>query len=107
MTDPHLIGRTGERLAAAVLARHGLTVVARNVAIGSGELDILAMDGPRRVVVEVRTITGHHDPLDAYDPAKAAQVSRLAARVGADRVDLMAIRLGREAAELRWVRGAA
>lgn len=107
MTARNLIGSSGERLAATILSRHGLEVVGRNVVVGSGELDILARDGRNRVVVEVRTITGPQDPLTAYDPAKAAQVSRLAAQVGADRVDLMAIRLGPEAAEVRWVRGAA
>ncbi len=107
MTDRRLIGSSGESLAAAILTRHGLRVVGRNVAVGRGEVDILALDGRSRVVVEVRTITGNHEPLEAYDSVKAAQVSRLAARVGADRVDLVAIRLSRRAAELRWVRGAA
>jgi putative endonuclease len=102
-----LIGSSGERLAAAVLASHGLTPLDRNVELGTGEVDIVALDGAHRVVVEVRTITGNHDPLRAFDPGKAARVGRLAARLGADRVDLVAIRLDREGAELRWVRGAA
>lgn len=101
------VGVAGERLAAAFLARHGLEVVARNVSIDDGEVDILALEAGQRVVVEVRSITGSGEPLDAYGQEKAAQVGRLARLLGADRVDLVALRLGEEAAEIRWVRRAA
>lgn len=94
-------------MAAAFLARHGIRIVGRNVDIGRGELDLLALDGGRRVVVEVRSVTGREDPLGAFGYHKAAQVSRLAGRVGAHRVDLVAVHLDDEAAELRWVKGAA
>lgn len=108
MTDRRLrVGEAGERLAAAVLTGRGMRLVARNVAVAGGELDILALDQGRRLVVEVRTITGPGDPIEAYGPDKAAQVGRLARLIGAERVDLMAIRLGAEAAEIRWVKGAA
>ena len=82
-------------------------MVARNVNVGRGEIDIVAMDRGERVVVEVRTITGDGEPLDAFGPAKAAQVATLARQIGARRVDLMAIHLGTDAAEIRWVKGAA
>ncbi|MGH8911640.1 MAG: YraN family protein [Acidimicrobiia bacterium] len=101
------VGEAGERLAAAVLDSHGVRVVARNVAVDGGELDLLAVDHGRRLVVEVRTITGNGDPIEAYGPVKEAQVGRLARMIGAERVDLMAIRLKAEAAEIRWVKGAA
>jgi len=101
------IGRAGERLAAHFLQRHGLRVVARNVVLAEGEVDLLARDGASRVAVEVRTITGTHDPLEAIGPDKRRRVMRLAARLAADRVDLVAIRLTPTAAEFRWVRGAA
>lgn len=107
MTGRAAVGRAGERLAAAFLERHGLKVVARNVEVDGGEVDIVATDGRRRVVVEVRTITGDGEPLYAYGPVKASKVGRLARILRADRVDLVAVRLGREAAEVRWVRGAA
>lgn len=108
MTDRRRqVGEAGERLAAAVLARHGIRVVARNVAVAGGELDILAIDHGSRLVIEVRTITGPGDPIEAYGAAKAAQVGRLARLIGAERIDLMAIRLRAEAAEIRWVKGAA
>lgn len=107
MTSREEIGRAGEALAADFLRRHGLRVVARNVTLPEGEVDLLARDGRRRVAVEVRTITGTSDPLTAFGPDKRRRVARLAQRLAADRVDLVAIRLTPEAAEFRWVRGAA
>lgn len=101
------VGEWGESLAVAFLRRHGLRVVACNVEVAGGEVDIVATEGHQRVVVEVRTITGEGDPLAAFDHAKAARVRRLAAVLGADRVDLVAIRLTAEGVELRWVRAAA
>lgn len=101
------IGSAGERLAAPFLVRHGLDIVARNVALDGGELDLLALDDGEKVAVEVRTVTGAEDPLGAFGPDKAARVARLARRVGARRVDLVAVTLLPEAAEMRWVRGAA
>jgi len=101
------VGALGERVAAAFLEDHGLDVVGRNVEIGGGELDLLARDRRRRIVVEVRSITGPGDPVEAFDEAKARQVGRLARLAGADRVDLVAVRLSPEAAEVRWVKGAA
>ena len=101
------VGALGERLAVATLRRHGLEIVARNVAVDRGELDILARDHGRQIVVEVRTITGSGEPSSAFDREKAAQVARLARRVGAHRVDLLAIHLAPDGAEIRWVRRAA
>lgn len=100
------LGSVGEELAVWFLERHGATVVGRNVVVGRGELDIVAHHGTERVAVEVRTITGDHEPLAAFDHAKAEQVARLASAVGAHRVDVVALRLGVDAAEIRWVRGA-
>lgn len=107
MSDPRrTIGSAGEKVAAAFLSRHGVDVVARNVDVEGGEIDILVLHNGERVAVEVRSVTGREDPLGAFDRGKAAQVSRLAGRVGAGRVDLVAVRLDGRAAELRWVRGA-
>lgn len=107
MTDPRReVGSVGEDVAASFLVRHGLRIVARNVRLEGGELDILACHGNRRVAVEVRSVTGSEDPLRAFDDGKARRVRRLARRVGARRVDLVAVTLARDAAELRWVRGA-
>lgn len=50
-------GDAGERLVAGLLARVGWTILARNVRLGRGELDIVAIDPgppPALVVIEVR-----------------------------------------------------
>jgi len=49
------LGRQGEDLAAAYLARQGYDIIMRNWRIRSGELDIVAQDGDWLVFVEVRT----------------------------------------------------
>lgn len=100
------LGALGEHVAAAFLTGQGLDLVARNLEIGGGELDLLARDRRRRVAVEVRSITGPGDPVEAFDEAKARQVGRLARLAGADRADLVAVRLSAEAAEVRWIKGA-
>lgn len=95
----------GESVACWFLSTHGLTPVARNVEVPGGEIDILTRDGRERVAVEVRARSGPGDPIDAIDPSKRARVIRLAARAGADRVDLVGVRLGDAAAEIHWVPG--
>jgi putative endonuclease len=47
-------GAWAEDLAQSYLRQHGLEVVARNHACRSGELDIVCLDGPLLVFVEVR-----------------------------------------------------
>lgn len=73
--------------------------------MAGGELDILAVDGGRRVVVEVRTVSAGDDPIDAIDESKRGRVRSLAGRVGADRVDLVGIRLDTHGIDLHWVPG--
>ena len=48
-------GAQGEQIAADYLAKKGWRLLGRNIVIGRGELDIVAMDGDELVVVEVRT----------------------------------------------------
>ena len=47
-------GAEGERIAAEYLAKKGWRILGRNITIGRGELDLVAMDGDELVVVEVR-----------------------------------------------------
>jgi len=47
-------GAAGEALAAQHLEQLGLRIVARNVHLRFGELDLIALDGTALVVVEVR-----------------------------------------------------
>lgn len=103
--DPRVVGATGERCAAAFLRGRGLAVVARNVQVGRGEIDIVAVDGATRVAIEVRSITGDGDPTMAFDHAKYLQVSALARQARCSRVDLVAIRFGGLSVDVHWIRG--
>ena len=48
-------GAAGERLAEEHIKSIGWRIIGRNVRVGRGELDIVAVDGDELVIVEVRT----------------------------------------------------
>jgi Holliday junction resolvase-like predicted endonuclease len=73
--------------------------------VGRGEIDLVARDHGQWVVVEVRTITGSGDPIDAIDETKRNRVRRLAGQAGASRVDLVGIGLEADALTVHWVPG--
>ena len=76
---PHL-GRLGERLAAEHFARLGYRVLAQNHQTRWGELDLVLSDGKTLVFCEVKTRRlGSGAPWDSLQPAKQAQVRRMAA----------------------------
>jgi Holliday junction resolvase-like predicted endonuclease len=80
-------------------------VVAANVNVGRGEIDLLGIDGRTRVAVEVRTTTAGGDPIDAVGPSKRRQVMSLARRIGAGRVDFVGVGIGPTAVVVHWVPG--
>jgi putative endonuclease len=75
------LGRRGEELAAEYLADTGLVLLSRNWRCRDGEVDIVATDGERLVVCEVKTRsgTGYGEPSEGVTPAKAARIRRVAA----------------------------
>ena len=77
-------GAHGEDLAHRFLQKLGYVVVARNwrAEDGSGELDLVAWDGPTLVVIEVKTraSTDFGFPEEAVDNQKRSHVIRTAAR---------------------------
>jgi Holliday junction resolvase-like predicted endonuclease len=83
----------------------GFVLLARNVDVDGGEIDLLAMDGRTRVAVEVRAISGPGDPIDAVDRAKRHRVARLGRLAGAGRADFIGIALRPWGFELHWLRG--
>lgn len=105
MTHRQDSGRTGEMLAARYLEREGFQIVARNVRIRSGELDLVARDGAETVFVEVKTRIGDGDlaPDAAVTSVKLERLGRLAELYLRDvgtpdadwRVDVVAIVLER------------
>lgn len=74
------LGRRGEDLAAEYLAGLGLVVLSRNWRCREGEVDLVATDGERLVVCEVKTRsgTGYGEPAEGVTPAKAARIRRIA-----------------------------
>ncbi|MGH8949048.1 MAG: YraN family protein [Acidimicrobiia bacterium] len=105
LIDRAKVGEIGERIAATFLSSHGLDLVGRNIEVGRGELDLLALDRGQRVVVEVRAITSVRDPIDAIGPGKRRRVTRLAGAVGASRVDFLGVRIGPDDVVVHWVPG--
>ncbi|MBV8541417.1 MAG: YraN family protein [Pseudonocardiales bacterium] len=75
------LGRRGEDLAADYLASTGLVVLSRNWRCRDGEVDLIATDGQRLVVCEVKTRsgTGYGEPSEGVTPAKAARIRRVTA----------------------------
>lgn len=110
--DRRAIGRLAEELATELLLRHGARIVARNLAVKGGEVDIVAEIDRVKTVVEVRSVTTRESvgtlpsphPLDAFDDAKARQVRRLANALLCRRVDLVAVRFHARGVDLHWVK---
>lgn len=74
------IGNAGENIAANFLLNNGYTIIARNVYIGEGELDIIAKDGKTLVFVEVKSRSNctFGSPLEALTEQKIKNIIRSA-----------------------------
>lgn len=78
------LGKRGEQVAAIELRRKGLKVIAESESDRAGEIDLIAMDVRRRLIifVEVKTLAtrrpGH--PADRVDENKQLRISRAALR---------------------------
>jgi Holliday junction resolvase-like predicted endonuclease len=101
------LGRFGESQAAAFFARIGIPVVDRNVRVGDGELDLIALIDGCRTAVEVRSIRRPAGSvvvaIDAFGPEKARQVRKLAFLAGCERVDLVSVCFRPEGVDLHWL----
>lgn len=78
--DRRELGKRGESAAAAYVQRAGMTLAAMNWRTASGEVDIVAWDGPDLVLVEVKTrrSTRMGTPEEAVSPTKQRRLVRLA-----------------------------
>jgi putative endonuclease len=72
-------GDAAERAACAMLRRHGLRIVARQVRYRVGELDVIARDGATMVFIEVRSRARPGFAAASIDRAKRRRL-RLAAQ---------------------------
>ena len=107
-------GALGEGIACSLLEVNLLRILHRNVRYPDGEIDIIALDGPVVVFVEVKW--RRNDALgsaaEAVTPKKRERVVRAArrwlvenpGRAAAVRFDVVAIR--DEPREVLWIRGA-
>jgi putative endonuclease len=108
-------GRDGEDEAARFLEGQGLTVFARNVRVGGGEIDLVAGDGGTIVFVEVkwRRDATRGTPAEAVTPLKRRRLLSAARAWLAEnpsdarrevRFDVVAIE--GDAGTIDWIRGA-
>jgi putative endonuclease len=74
------LGKTGEDLACAELARRGYEIIARRYRQRNGEIDIIAKDGQTWVFVEVkaRDTREFGDAAEAVTPFKRRRIAQLA-----------------------------
>jgi Holliday junction resolvase-like predicted endonuclease len=81
-------------------------VVGRNIRSGRGEIDLLVRWPGLLVAVEVKTRAGA-DPRTAYtdDKSRAVRQAARLLRPRPRRLDLIAVELGRQAVDIRWVPG--
>jgi putative endonuclease len=118
MNDHRGVGMRGEELAARHLQAAGLSIIARNVRLPAGEIDIVAQDGDELVMVEVKTRIGDHEtaPDEAVSASKLARLDRLGEQYMASieqpespwRVDVVAVVLARNGriVQMEHLRGA-
>jgi putative endonuclease len=74
------MGRAAEQTAAVHLEAQGYRILARNVRVGRGELDIVARRGRTLIFVEVKARRGFRcgTPEEAVTAHKQRQIARLA-----------------------------
>lgn len=100
------LGAFGESMAASLLRRNGVRIIGRNVAVGRGEIDLVAEDGYGVFAVEVKagTETDSDHPRWNFTRSKARQVARLARSIGVRRVDLVTVVVGADGVDMEWHR---
>lgn len=80
MTRKNQIGQWGENLACDMLIAKGYSIIGRNIRIAHVEVDIMAMNGNRVAVVEVKTRQdGDFDPTFAMTTDKIRRLARAGA----------------------------
>jgi Holliday junction resolvase-like predicted endonuclease len=95
-----------EQLAVEFLVRHRVRVLARNLKVGRGEIDVLCLIDRIRSVVEIRSVRqgpDRVDPISAFDETKSRQVQDLAGLIGARRIDLVTVSFSPGGVDLHWL----
>ncbi|MBI4410786.1 MAG: YraN family protein [Gemmatimonadetes bacterium] len=78
--EPHELGKSGEALAAELLATRAWTILARNYRFGHKEIDLIARQGNVVAFVEVKTRAGrgYGHPLEAVHRLKRREIQTVA-----------------------------
>ena len=107
------LGDKGEDLAERFLEDKSYRIIARNFHSGSGEIDIIALDGNVLVFVEVKTrINSIETALESMTPAKCSRILRTAEYFLAKnnryedhftRFDLIAVLMGPDGPAVRHI----
>ena len=110
------LGRRAEAMAEEFLRTHRYTIVARNYRCRAGEIDLVALDGPVLVFVEVRSRSGpaFGTPLESVDARKQIRLGRIARQFLAERrwhdrdarFDVIGVRFDAEPPSVEHVQGA-
>jgi putative endonuclease len=89
--DRHERGRRAEDRAAAHLVENGFAILGRNVRLGALEIDILADDGERVLIVEVRARgdTSWERAAASVSRAKQQTLARAARRLWREQIRAM------------------
>jgi putative endonuclease len=110
-------GRDWERVAESMLCRRGLRTLTRNYLCRSGEIDLVMLDGPVLVFVEVRYRQSdrYGSGADSVTPAKQRRIVSAARQFlgrypdhgqRPSRFDVVSIGQGAAGAEISWIRSA-
>ena len=101
----HEIGAFGESLAERFLVERGYQPIERNARVDGDELDLIVVDGSTIVAVEVKTTSNGADPFEAVDEDKMYRIRRAvdAHTLDITRIDVIAVKIGREGATIHWV----
>ena len=105
------IGESGESLAGHFLESRGMKILARNVRMRVGEIDILAEDGKTLVIVEVKTKSNSQTSTaeDKVDKAKQRKLRQLANELAGEypdrllRIDVVAINNFNSVPEINYI----
>lgn len=102
--DRPRLGAFGEQVAADFLVKRGAVVIARNVEVDAGELDLLVDFGAESAVVEVRSARRADIVADLFPYSKERQVRRLAALLEPPvfRIDLVTVLMMPDGVRVRW-----
>jgi len=95
------LGRRGEEAARAFLESRGYRILAVDFRLGHSQADILAWEGGRPVVVEVKSTWGEGRPEASFRPAQARRLLALGkaffrGRGGPVRLDLVTVHFFRK-----------